>query len=212
MDPFGWDHNAYYQRLLLRAVPMGARRVLDVGCGAGSMTARLARRATHVDAIDCSPEMIEFARERTPANVRCVLADVLEYPLPDAGYDAVVSMTALHHLPLETALTRLARAVRPGGVLAAVALPRTDLPRELPVELLGAVSHLTLGLGFAALRRLTGRDWYRAEDTHDRMPILDPSLTTAQVRSTAAAVLPGSEVRRLAHWRYLLRWRRPQLS
>jgi len=210
MSPLDWDHNAYYQRLLLREVPAGSGRVLEVGCGAGSLAARLARRAEHVDAIDLSPQMIEAARRRTPDNVRCVLADMMEYPFAEGEYDAVVSMTALHHVPLEPALERLSAAVRPGGVLAAVALPRVVLPRELPIVALAALGHRAYGLALVSLRGLTGREWYRFEDTHDQMPkVLDPALSTAQVRSTAARVLPGSRVRRLLYWRYLLRWQRP---
>jgi SAM-dependent methyltransferase len=74
---------------------------------------------------------IPAARRRAPANVTCVLADVLE-PLPADHYDAIVSITALHHVPLADALRRLAPALRPGGVLAAVVLPRSDLPRRRP--------------------------------------------------------------------------------
>jgi ubiquinone/menaquinone biosynthesis C-methylase UbiE len=200
-----WDHNAYYQRLLLREARAGTRRVLDVGCGAGALAVRLAGRVERVDAIDVSAGMIEAARERAPGNVRCVLGDVMEYPLPEAEYDLIVSLTALHHLPLEAALGRLARALRPGGTLAVVALPRMDLPRELPIELLAVTGQRVLGVGFAALRR------FRLEETHGEMPkCFEPELTTAGVRAVAARVLPGSRVRRLVYWRYLLRWRRPE--
>jgi hypothetical protein len=39
--------------------------------------------------------------------------------------------------------------------------------------------------------------------------VLDPPLTTRQVRQHAAATLPGTRVRRLVFWRYLLTWQRP---
>ena len=55
---------------------------------------------------------------RAADNVTCILGDVLEHPLAEQGYDAIVSMTALHHVPLEEVLPVLARALRPGGVLA----------------------------------------------------------------------------------------------
>ncbi|HYK31063.1 MAG TPA: class I SAM-dependent methyltransferase [Streptosporangiaceae bacterium] len=73
--------------------------------------------------LDRSPAMIEEAKRVTPANVTCILADVGHEPLPDERYDAIVSINALHHSPLEDLLPRLARALRPGGVLVAVALP-----------------------------------------------------------------------------------------
>ena len=133
-----WDHNAYYHRLLLRQMPRHCRRVLDVGCGAGAFAARLAQRSELVDALDRCAEMIEEAKRRTPGNVSCVHADVLAGPLPGQDYDAIFSISALHHMPLQDALPVLGAALRPGGVLAAIALPRLDLRHELPAEIAAA--------------------------------------------------------------------------
>src|SRR6516165_5934064 len=133
-----WDHNAYYQRVLLNRLPRRCGRVLEIGCGAGAFAARLAGRAEHVDAVDKSAAMIDAARRRAPANVTCTLADVMELSLPTEHYDAIVSITALHHLPLDDALRHLAPALRPGGVLAAVVLARSDVPRDTPTEIVGA--------------------------------------------------------------------------
>jgi SAM-dependent methyltransferase len=203
-----WDHNAYYHRLLLGQLPQHCDRVLDVGCGAGSFATRLAHRVAHVDAVDRSPAMIELARQRTPDNVNCILADVLTDPLPGM-YDAIVSISALHHMPLEDALLRFATLLRPGGVLAAIALPRTDLVHELPTEVVAAVAHPLLGAGFAAARFVGSNDWFAKDRTHAAMPVvLDPELTTREVAQRAGAVLPGVRVRRLVFWRYLLQWQR----
>jgi SAM-dependent methyltransferase len=209
MSALGWDHNAYYQRLLLRHLPQPCGRVLEVGCGAGAFAAQLATRAEHVDALDRSANMIDLARLAAPSNVTCLLADVLLEPLPAAYYDAIVSNTALHHMQLDRALPRLAQALRPGGVLAVVALPRTDMPRELPAEICAAIGHRVLGAGFAILRAGGGRRWYAMEPSHAIMPMLDGSLTTRQVRHQASALLAGARVRRLVFWRYLLLWRKP---
>src|SRR5262245_59266153 len=105
-------------------MPQRCRRVLDVGCGAGAFAARLARRCEQVDALDRCAEMIEQAKRRAPGNVSCVLADVLAGPLPGKDYDAIFSISALHHMPLQDSLLVLKAALRPGGVLAAIALPR----------------------------------------------------------------------------------------
>jgi predicted TPR repeat methyltransferase len=56
-----WDHNAYYQQVLLRQLPQRCERVLDVGCGAGAFAARLDDHVEHVDAVDKSATMIEAA-------------------------------------------------------------------------------------------------------------------------------------------------------
>jgi SAM-dependent methyltransferase len=210
MNALAWDHNAYYHRLLLRHLPRSCNRVLDVGCGAGAFAMELAKHAEHVDALDRSPAMIDEARRAAPPNVACVLADVLHDPLPDARYDAIVSVTALHHTPLEEVLPRLAGALRPGGVLAAIALPRIDLPQELSTELVAAISYRLLGGLFAILRASGHGRWYAMERSHAVMPVvLDPSLTTRQVRQQATALLPGARVRRLIFWRYFLVWQKP---
>lgn len=205
-----WDHNAWYHRLLLAHAPAGAERVLDVGCGAGTLARAVAARVRQVDGIDRSPAMIEAARAAGPANASFQLADALTVDVPDGGYDAVLSSSVLHHLPLADALPRMARWLKPGGVLAAVALPRIDLPHDLPIELAAIATHRTLGLTFAALRPLTGAPLFRHEPTHDVMPVADGELTTRQVRAVAAAVLPGVRVRRLLLWRYLLTWHAPR--
>lgn len=209
-DRLAWDHNAYYQRLLMRQLPKPCTRVLDVGCGAGALAARLAGQVAEVDAVDKSPVMIEATRQRTPPNVTCSLADVMQSDLPASHYDAIVSNTALHHLPLDGALRHLAPALRPGGVLAAVVLPRPDLRHELPHEVCAAVGHRAFGAAFGTLRAVTRGDWYRIEPTHGIMPkVVDPPLTTRQARQVATTTLPGARVRRLVFWRYLLLWRRP---
>jgi hypothetical protein len=61
-------------------------------------------------------------------------------------------------MPLQDALPVLAAALRPGGVLAAIALPRPDVRRELPAEIVAAAAHRLLGAmflmkGLRSLRR-----------------------------------------------------------
>lgn len=208
-----WDHNAYYHRLLLRQMPQHCRRVLDVGCGAGAFAAQLSQRSEQVDALDRSAEMIEEAKRRAPGNVNCVVADVLADPLPGKDYDAIFSISALHHMPLQDSLLVLAAALRPGGVLAAIALPRPDLARELPVEIVAAAGHRLLGAMFLAKRLLGSNGGFAKNSTRSTMPVvMNPPLTTRGVASQAAEVLPGVRVRRLLFWRYLLIWQKPRDS
>ncbi|SDY52904.1 Methyltransferase domain-containing protein [Modestobacter sp. DSM 44400] len=123
-----WDHNSWYHRLLVRQMPLGARRVLDVGCGGGALARELSQRVDRVDAVDRDPQMVALARRGALGNLTVIEGDALTVDLPAGGYDAVLSLSSLHHLPLLPALERMAGWLRPSGVLAAVALPRTDLP------------------------------------------------------------------------------------
>lgn len=154
--------------------------------------------------------MIEAARRTVGANVSCILADIGDHHLVVDSYDAIVSVAVLHHLAAEDVLPRLAAALRPGGVLVIVGLPARDLRRDWYVELASMLLNPVLGAQFSLLRGLTGRSWYAHEPTHDVMPVSDHApLTTRRLAELARRTLPGSWVRRLLFWRYLLVWHKP---
>lgn len=164
--------------------------------GAGQLASQLAERAEHVDAIDQDAGMVTAARAALPTNVTCRQADVMDTLPGPNSYDAIEPMSTLHHLPLVPALSRMAAALRPGGPLAAVALPRTDLPHELPMELAATVWHHVLGLALTATR-CRGHKQPRHDAHHDAMPVREPELITRQKRDRASDVLPGVRVQRL---------------
>ena len=101
----------------LLTVPKGAR-VADIGCGNGTLTARLKERGYDVTGIDGSPEMLRRARADHP-DLPFVLADACD--LPDLGpFDALFSNAVFHWIDVEkqdTLLRSLARALKPGGEL-----------------------------------------------------------------------------------------------
>lgn len=180
--------------------------MLDAGCGAGRLAAELGRRVPRVDAVDRDDGMVRRARQVAGPGVVVRQFDLLTDPLPEAAYDAVVSLSVLHHLPLQTALPRLAAALRPGGRLVAVALPRVQLPHDLPVEL-AAVGVQAAVATALRLARLAGVPVSAEGDPC--MPVAAPELTVPQVRRQAQDLLPGARARRLLFWRYLLEWDRP---
>ena len=99
----------------------GARRVLDVGCGNGKITAEIAARVPHatVLGVDPSHEMIEFASSHYDAavypNLRFAIADARSLPYREE-FDVVVSFNALHWVPQqEEALQSICAAMKPGG-------------------------------------------------------------------------------------------------
>ncbi len=66
---------------------------------------------------------------------------------------------------------------------------------------------------FLAKRSLGSEGGFAKEPSRAYMPVvLDPPLTTHQVATQAAGLLPGVRVRRLTFWRYLLVWHKPGMS
>jgi ubiquinone/menaquinone biosynthesis C-methylase UbiE len=101
----------------LRALPINATRALDVGCGAGRLTAALGARVAWVTGVDISPTMLELARERAP-QLHWIRADADALPFAAASFDFVVSSSALRLTHLEHSLPQIERVLRPGGALA----------------------------------------------------------------------------------------------
>jgi SAM-dependent methyltransferase len=108
----------YFGDLIGERTWTGAR-VLDVGCGSGRWTRFAADRAAFVDGVDPSDaaRVAAMATKSCP-NVRITHASVETLPFPDRAFDVVMSVGVLHHVPdPEAAIARVARCVRPGGLL-----------------------------------------------------------------------------------------------
>src|SRR5215208_365751 len=106
------------------AVAPDGARVLEVGCGPGHLSIRLARQhGLDVTGLDLDPAMIERARanadrsedgdERRPS---FLVGDVASLPFPDESFDLVVSTMSMHHWADPTAgMAEIDRVLRPGA-------------------------------------------------------------------------------------------------
>ena len=93
------------------------RRVLELGCGTGEFTRRVARAGAELVALDLSPELLAKARSKVRTDARFVRGDATVLPFPTASFDAVYGCSILHHLDVAAALTEVRRVLRPGGRL-----------------------------------------------------------------------------------------------
>ncbi|MGA7750993.1 MAG: class I SAM-dependent methyltransferase [Gallionella sp.] len=125
-EEFVWDEsgssNFHYRVLpLLEKVlrERGCQKILDMGCGNGSLTGALMQRGFQIAGIDGSLSGIEIARSRWPS-IAFEKVDISQ-PLPDTyhkQFDAVVSVEVIEHLLLPRNLINNALlAMRPGATL-----------------------------------------------------------------------------------------------
>jgi O-methyltransferase/aklanonic acid methyltransferase len=107
------------------AQPSPGKRILDLACGPGTLSYRLARDVVpdgEVVGIDLAPGMIELARREAPAGlpVRFELMDMEELRFADAAFDAAVCGHGLQFVPdLLRALMEARRVTKPGARMAA---------------------------------------------------------------------------------------------
>lgn len=115
-----YDSHAELQRLvgerlltLAGHLPLG--RVLDLGCGSGHFTEKLADQGHQLIALDLASPMLEHTRQRCPG-VLCLQGDADALPLGSDSVDMAFSSLALQwSQDLTLALVQLKRSVRPGG-------------------------------------------------------------------------------------------------
>lgn len=98
-------------------VELNGRRVLEIGCGDGRLTAFLARTGARVTAIDTDESRIEAAKASVPGvDFRVGSGEALDYPME--SFDLVFFSFSLHHQDGDTALAEAKRVLRPeGGIL-----------------------------------------------------------------------------------------------
>jgi SAM-dependent methyltransferase len=195
-DPL-WNANIHYHPLVIEAVPRGAERVLDVGCGDGILSAQLAKAGVrHVMGLDLDAGVLDRARARhSRAAVEWVFGDVFQVSFEDGAFDAVVSVAALHHMDAERGLTRLASLVRPGGVVAVIGLAANDW-QDVPGALVGQAARVVLGLA-------------RGHWEHSAPMAWPPAVTYREMKRISSRVLPGVTYRRHLLGRYSLFWTKP---
>jgi SAM-dependent methyltransferase len=161
-----------------------ATRLLDVGCGPGTITARAAERGAQVVGLDLAGGMLDLGRERHP-HLELVEGDAEHLPFPDGSFDAVVGGFVLNHLPApERAIAEAARVLAPGGRLAVAVW---DVPERN--RLLGELTFAVRDAGVQVRGGLpAGPDPYRLADLGAlRAALRDAGAVATDARSLVLA-------------------------
>jgi len=130
-----------HDAVLAALEPFHGRRILDIGCGTGQLSARLHQAYGHKTIVGCdfSSGMLDQAAGRSRA-VRWVRGDACRLPFRDHAFGAIVSTEAFHWFPDQpAALAEFFRVLSPGGLLL-IALVNTRL--ALTSDLTQAASRL----------------------------------------------------------------------
>lgn len=145
-------------------------RVLDVGCGPGRISTRLARLNAKfsIEGIDLSQNMLDLAAQTAARNgvsqtTRFSIGDAKQIPFPDETFDMVICHNFLHQLPDPlVALKEINRVAKRNGAILI-----RDVRRLAEPWMSAMLPFFCLGQG-AILKRLT-RDSYHAGMTFEEL-------------------------------------------
>ena len=111
-----WHHNA-----LALAPSVAGKTIVEVGCGTGDFSVRLAEAGASVTAVDFSSHAIGIARSKARHHRQAItfhVADAQALPFEDATFDVAFSCECLEHVPSpRQMLAELHRILKPGGIL-----------------------------------------------------------------------------------------------
>ena len=176
--------------------------VLEIGSGVGGPARCLAcTTGCHVTALELQPELNAIAADLTR---RCGLSDrithlrgdALTEPLPEAGFDAVVSWLAFLHIPdRQRLLARVASTLRAGGMLYVEDLtqraPFAPADRQALHDVVFGVSVTTVPDYVADLRGAGFSDIAAADMTHDWAPFAADRLRAWRADRAAHVAVQG---------------------
>jgi ubiquinone/menaquinone biosynthesis C-methylase UbiE len=117
--------NSTRRELVERAALQCDHRVLEIGCGTGSLLIEIARLCPGATVVGLDPDPKASARarrkaEKAGASIQLDRGFADEMPYADAGFDRVFSSFMFHHLPArekESTLREVRRVLKPGGLL-----------------------------------------------------------------------------------------------
>lgn len=202
-DPHDED-TGRYDSFLLSLVPETATTVLDVGCGMGRLTAKLATKSREVVGIDLSTEMIARANEKVHPALSFICDDFLSYDFESKKFECVITAAALHHVPIDLAFPRLLELLAPDARLILHDI-RADA---------GILDHLRsrfalAQVGFGRLLRTGSPYRPRAvRDAWERHCANETYLTFSEAQTLANRLMPGAHVHNHWLWRYTIVWDR----
>lgn len=182
-DPLGWllRSDAARREIIDGAGLQPGQRVLDIGCGTGSLIVALGRLHPHVEIVGLDPDPKALARaERKVARAggKAQLDQGFsdELPYPDESFDRVFSSFMLHHLEPDEKRKTLAavrRVLKPGGSLHLLDFGGSgSRPHGVVAHLLHSSSHVHDQFGGRIPELMREAGFVGAEQTGARRSLL----------------------------------------
>ncbi len=190
-----WNHNFAYHGWISKIV--GKRnRILDVGCGDGTLAQFLRTSDNHILGIDPSYSSIQRAKEQNEyQNVDFIQTSFEDFNVETPIFDAIIFVASIHHMDMSEAIAKAKSCLEKNGVLIIVGLAKPASFLDWIIEVLRVIPS---GIVSAIKNNTT------SEELNIDVSYNIPKMT--DVRNICAELLSKHTLRYGLHYRYLLTW------
>ena len=200
--PDYWDHNQQYQDYLLKQIKDNQNYGLDIGCGTGELTKKLALQCRKAIGIDISKAMIEEAKKRSNnTNIEFLNIDIDSFLNESMDmYDVIISIATFHHLDMETTLMKLKSKLNANGMILILDLYKNATIFEYLLSLVATICNPFIYL----IRRGSFRNTKEEREAWKDHFQYDKYNTVKEIKETARKTLGNVKIRHHLFWRYSL--------
>lgn len=192
-------------RFIAAAGPHATGAILDLACGPGIITSRLATTAHEVVAFDLTPEMLAKARQRCAAarlsNVTFKEGSATDLPFAEKTFDAVVTRLSIHHFEdPDRVIGESWRVLKPGGMFVLADVVSSEIADRSSlhnaIEVLRDPSHVRMLPASELVSRIEGAgfcvesrsEWDMPRDFDEWSAIVDDPARVAPLRTIVQAL------------------------
>ncbi len=190
-----WNHNFAYNGWISKVIG-NRNRILDVGCGDGTLAQFLRTPDNHILGIDPSPSSIQKAKAHNEyQNVDFIQKSFEDFNVENTKFDAIIFVASIHHMGMKEAIDKAKSYLEKNGVLIVVGLAKPANFLDWIIEVLRVIPSGIV----SAVKNNTTSEELNIDVSYDI-----PQMT--EVRKICAKLLFGHKLRYGLHYRYLLTW------
>jgi len=190
-----WNHNYAYNGWISKRV--GKRnKILDIGCGNGTLAITLRTPENHILGIDPSYSSIQKANNHNVYdNIKFVQTTFEEFDANGDKFDAIVFVASIHHMDMLNAIEKAKKLLEHNGVLIIVGLAKPSSFIDWVVELIRVIPSRIISI----IKQNMDAETLDIDVSYN-FPTMD------EVRRICNDNLCGHTIRYGLHFRYLLTW------
>jgi 2-polyprenyl-3-methyl-5-hydroxy-6-metoxy-1,4-benzoquinol methylase len=200
--PDKWDHNRQYQKYLIKNIPKNCNCILDVGCGTGELTKKLALFGKNITGIDVSENMLHEARKRnSDEKINYIKTSAENYlDETDKRFDIIISIAALHHMNEENILRKMKSRLNENGKILILDIVKNKTMFNYFLSILAAILNPIIMLIMNGRLKIDQNE----REAWSGHSLYDKYLTIIEVKNIAKKVLGKVKIKRHLFWRYSL--------